>query len=177
MGYWFTIIGVIFQGTCSSLFSMGVTGESADFAKDLFFGLAVILSVIGVLKTLIKGDGLKGKLIGVGIHALIWIIGMYALSVIVPVIIIFVALFIVDRIFLGGAIWIYIHDKFAGLGSDGEIDWPIKLIDYKNDIWIISNNFGENASYTHESDGRTITVKLQDVKENSISTIYGDMTW
>ena len=59
MGFLFTIVGVIFKVVCDVLVgNVGV--ENSEFASGLFTGLAVILTIIGVLKTLIKAEGGKG---------------------------------------------------------------------------------------------------------------------
>lgn len=177
MGYWFTIIGALFKGICDWLLAAGVTGESAEFAQTIFTWFGFILSSIGVVKSLLLGEGLKGKLIAVAIHALIWVIVLFGLGIVLPIIILGVVVFVVDGMFLGGSIMGFIHDRFAGLGGDGEMDWPITIYDGIGGAYRLSDNWGSYVRYTNVDTGETIDVSLDDVEDNRINTIYGSFTW
>lgn len=182
MGYWFTIIGALFKLICDLLLGMGFTGESAEFAQTIFTWLGFILSGIGVIKALLVGEGLMGKLKGVAIHALIWVIVLFGLMIVLPIIILGVVIFLVDVFLLGSTITTFVHDRilvnFGGGGGDDETTWPIKIYNVADSskVFIIEKSLGDKAEYS-DGNGNNILISIDDVNGNHINTIYGTFTW
>ena len=98
-GFIATLIGVICKA-CVDALAGGDTGGNAGFVTAMFTGIAVILTVIGVLVTVIPAQPGKKKLIVLGIHGAIWLVGYFLLSIIIPIIIAAV-LIVVVLTFLG----------------------------------------------------------------------------
>lgn len=170
MGYMWTVIGAVIYGCLKALLGMGVDGDGKELAEGLFLVIALILTFIGVIKALIHGEDLKEKLIGLAIHAAIWIVVCWGMSIVVPIIIIFVVLFVVDRVFFGGAIYAFIHNRFFA-GPNG--DWPAVLFDYDNSLWMYISAADGKAYYKNDTSGETITVYAEDVDEEGVNTIHG----
>ncbi len=154
MGYILTAIGAAFYGVLGSLLGMGVTGESVGFAKTFFLVIALILTGIGVIKTLVRGEGLKGKLIGLAIHAAIWVGLCWALSILVPVVIIIVIVFLIDRFVFGGTLLLTIMNLF----SKEDVFPPVVAYDNAGKKWVISNNLIDTFEYTCEETGAVAVV-------------------
>ncbi len=93
-GFICTLIGVICKA-CVDALAGGETGGNAGFTNSLFTGLAVVLTVIGVLLTVIPAKPAKNKLIVLGIHAAIWVVGYFLLQFIIPIILVAVLLCVV----------------------------------------------------------------------------------
>lgn len=85
-GFIFTLIGVICKA-CVDFLTKGDGGGNAGFVSTLFTGVAIILTIIGVLVTLKQAEDQKGKLTALGIHAAIWIVGYFLLGIIIPLVI------------------------------------------------------------------------------------------
>ncbi len=170
MGYIWTAIGAVIYGCLRALLGMGASGDGKELAEGLFLGIALILTAIGVIKSLIHGDGLKERLISLAIHAVIWVVVCWGMSIVVPLVIIVVVLFVVDKMFLGGAIYAFIHNHFFA-GPDG--DWPAVLFDYDNSLWMFTGSVDGKAYYKSDSTGETITVNAEDVVEDGVNTIHG----
>lgn len=181
MGYWFTIIGAIFKLTCDLLLAGGVTGESAEFAQTIFTWLGFILSGIGIIKALLVGDGWAEKLKAVAIHALIWVIMLFGLMIVLPIIILGVLIFVADMVFLGGSITSFVHDRilvrFGGGSDDGEIEWPITIYNVADfsKTFIIEENYGDSAKYVNGND--SMMVSIDDIEDDHMNTIYGTFKW
>ena len=75
-GFIATLIGVICKA-CVDTLAGGDTGGNAQFVTILFTGIAVILTIIGVLTTVIPAQPGKKKLIVLGIHGAIWVVGYF----------------------------------------------------------------------------------------------------
>lgn len=106
-----TFIGVAFRAVCTSLLGAGVatSNDNASFTLALCTGLAVILTAIGVLISLAHAKGGKNKLIQLGIHAGIWIIGTLIVKIFVPICILLV---------LGVIVYVFVlHGSLSSLGS------------------------------------------------------------
>lgn len=177
MGYLFTVFGVIIRSCFSFLTDFGVSGSGEELAGGLTLVIAIVLTGIGVIKTLIAGEGLVGKAIGLAVHALIWVIVSFGMSIILPIILFCVALFVVDFFFLGRMITNFIWNRFAGPDGDGEVTWPAMIFDYEHTVWMLTENYGENATYTNNETGKKITVHISEVKEKEIDTVHGIFTW
>lgn len=173
MGFWFTIIGALFKVICDLLLGMGVTGESAEFAQSFCTWLGIILTGIGIIKSLIVGEGWSEKLFCVVIHVIIWVVVFVGMSFLLPFIILFVALFVVDFVFLGGRITAFIHDWFAGIGANGGVSWPVYIYDWANQEYRIDVDLGDTAVYKCDSNGDSITVSKSDVDGRYINTMVG----
>lgn len=86
-GFIATLIGVICKACVDALTKGETAGGNAGFVSALFTGIAVILTVIGVLVTVIPAKPMKKKLIVLGIHAAIWLVGYFLLKILVPIVI------------------------------------------------------------------------------------------
>lgn len=85
-GFIATLIGVICKA-CVDALTKGDTGGNAEFVSAMFTGVAVILTLIGVLVTVIPAKPGKKKLMVLGIHAAIWVIGYFLLGILIPIVI------------------------------------------------------------------------------------------
>ena len=85
-GFFSTLIGVICKA-CVDTLAGGDTGGNAQFVTILFTGIAVILTIIGVLTTVIPAQPGKKKLIVLGIHGAIWVVGYFLLGILIPIVI------------------------------------------------------------------------------------------
>lgn len=85
-GFIATLIGVICKA-CVDALTKGDAGGNAGFVSALFTGIAIILTVIGVLVTVIPAKPMKNKLIVLGIHAAIWLVGYFLLKILIPIVI------------------------------------------------------------------------------------------
>lgn len=95
MGFWLTLIAVICKAVLDALVGPGDTSDNAVFAGVIFNGLAVILTVIGVLTTVPRAEGRNGKLRALAIHLGIWVAGYFLVKILVPVIIAVVGIAVV----------------------------------------------------------------------------------
>lgn len=95
MGFFLTLIAVLCKGVLDALVGPGDASDNSVFASVIFNGLAVILTVIGVLTTVPRAEGRDGKLRTLAIHLGIWIVGYFLAKILVPVILAAVAIFVV----------------------------------------------------------------------------------
>lgn len=183
MGFLFTIIGVAFKVICDMLVG-SVGGENAGFATGLFTGLAVILTVIGVLKTLIKGEGTAGKLGGVAVHGAIWLVGTVLLRIIVPIVIVVVLAFIVLQFVLKIDVLSMIGRLFEGAaaasekqaGEDPLQALPAIIYDSENVQYMKQGYYGDHVEYAADG-GRTLTIYHADISGSSAQTNAGTIHW
>lgn len=86
-GFICTLIGVICKACVDALAGGAHAGDNAGFVSILFTAIAIILTLIGVLVTVVPAKPAKNKLIVLGIHAAIWVVGYFLLKIIVPIIV------------------------------------------------------------------------------------------
>ena len=182
MGFLFTIVGVIFKVVCDVLVG-NVGGENSEFASGLFTGLAVILTIIGVLKTLIKAEGAKGKLGGAAFHGVIWLVGTVLLRILVPIVIVAVLAFIVCQFFLGIDVLRMIGRLFgvAASGTAEKKEDPLEALPtivYDNDgvQYFKQRISGDHVEYAADG-GKTLTIYNTDISGNSAQTNAGNIHW
>lgn len=168
MRFILTVIGILVFGVAS------VLSDLIGVDTNVFLIIGLILTAIGVIISLVSGDGLKERLIEVGIHAGIWIAGYLILNFLVPAVILVVVVLVADQYLLDGAIRKFIMDKFAGSQSG---TWPHLAYDNANNQYVLVKTYGEYADYYCEALGHKVTVSASDVGEKSMSTVYGTLHW
>ena len=179
MGYILTGLAAIIQSVCNA-FAVG-SGDNVVFTRVLFTGVAVLLTVIGVIRGLINSQGGREKLITLGIHAAIWVVIYFGTRILIPVAIFIVVAFVADRFLLGGTIWDIIVNKFlAGKNSDGTVTWPSYFSDDYGNIYQLDlgSQTQYRASYICQSDpSRGFEIDRSALASHDVETVYGTMHW
>ncbi len=161
-GFICTLIGVICKA-CVDFLTKSFGGGNAEFTSTLFTGIAIVLTVIGVLVTLKRAEDQKGKLTALGIHAAIWIVGYFLLGILIPLVIGAVVLCVVLT-FLGLNPLGTLLNLFSGTASqdDDEDLFQVqkpeeKTVEEKVEVWRM-----------------TETGRREDLRVNSSGDMYYD---
>lgn len=180
MGIMLTIAAVMIKAV-SDFFA-----EALDpMFASMFTGLAVILTLIGVLKGVIQSKGGKQKLVTVGIHAVIWIVGYFLIKVLVPVAIV-AGLVLIILVYTGGLD--VVTSLFSGgkksagesnrrSGSSFDVhDLPKIIYDESDNRWQMCGDNGHSVTYENDK-GQQVTIYSGEVSGTNATTSAGNFHW
>lgn len=156
-----------------------------------FLGMAIFLTVIGVIWTgiagLVKDYSKKGILIAEGVHGVIWImckffpmfgaklLGGITGLLIGAVVLIFAYIYILEPMFSGN------HDSgdspWEQEPSGGNGQMPNIIYDSNNREWHCLNRFANGEAEYHDKSGNTIHIYHSNVEGNSAATSEGVFHW
>lgn len=156
-----------------------------------FLGMAILLTVIGIIWTgiggLMKDYSRKGLLISEGVHGIIWIVckffpmfgakllgGVFGL-LIGAVVLIFAYIYILDPLFSGNrdsgdSAW-----EQEPSGENGQM--PNIIYDSNNQEWHCLNRFGNGEAEYRDKSGNTVRIYHSNVDGNSAQTSAGWFHW